>query len=51
MSKNAKGGDCTMENKARAVGAVARATGDVARALVAVVGLAAVILMEIGKKS
>ncbi len=49
MPKNAKGGDFIMENKARAVGAVARATGDVAKALVAVVGLAAVILMEIGK--
>lgn len=49
MPKNAKGGGFIMENKARAVGAVARATGDVAKALVAVVGLAAVILLEIAK--
>lgn len=49
MPKNAKGGDFTMGNKARAVGEVARATGDVAKALVAVVGLATVILLEIGK--
>ena len=49
MPKIAKGGDFIMENKAKAVGAVARATGDVARALVAVVGLASVILFEIAR--
>lgn len=49
MPKNAKGGDFTMENKARAVGAVARATGDVAKALVAVLSLTAVIVFEITK--
>ena len=49
MFKIAKGGDFIMENNAKAVGAVARATGDVARALVAVVGLVSVILFEIAK--
>lgn len=49
MPKNAKGGDFTMESKARAVGAVARAAGDVAKALVAILSLTAVIAFEIGK--
>ena len=49
MPKIAKGGDFIMENKAKAVGSVARAAGDVAKALVAVLGLASLILLEIGK--